>query len=77
MGIRPWPQNPTKKLTHLVNILGHLLSPNHVSNYSDLVPGNLILIDELKGEARKPPKIFRVVLAPCAQFCLCEASKPK
>ena len=32
--------NPTKKLTRLVNLLGHLLvlSPNHVSNFSDLGP---------------------------------------
>ena len=29
-------QNPTKKLTHLVEILGHLLSRNHVSNFFDL-----------------------------------------
>ena len=29
------PQNPTKKLTHLVDLLGHLLSRNHVSNFSD------------------------------------------
>ena len=27
---------PTKKLTHLVEILGHLLSRNHVSNFFDL-----------------------------------------
>ena len=32
------PQNPTKKLTHLVDLLGHLLSQNHVSNFSDLGP---------------------------------------
>ena len=32
------PQNPTKKLTHLVDLLGHLLSRNHVSNFSDLGP---------------------------------------
>ena len=30
------PQNPTKKLTHLVDLLGHLLSRNRVSNFSDL-----------------------------------------
>ena len=30
------PQNRTKKLTHLVDILGHLLSRNHVSNFFDL-----------------------------------------
>ena len=36
-GVAPqWPQNPTKKLTHLVEILGHLLSRNHVSNFFDL-----------------------------------------
>ena len=28
------PQNPTKKLTYLVNLLGHLLSRNHVSYFS-------------------------------------------
>ena len=27
------PQNPTKKLTHLVHLLGHLLSQNYVSNF--------------------------------------------
>ena len=27
---------PTKNLTHLVEILGHLLSRNHVSNFFDL-----------------------------------------
>ena len=32
------PQNPTKNLTHLVDLLGHLLSRNHVSNFSDLGP---------------------------------------
>ena len=32
------PQNPTKKLIHLVHLLGHLLSRNHVSNFSDLGP---------------------------------------
>ena len=32
------PQNTTKKLTHLVHLLGHLLSRNHVSNFSDLGP---------------------------------------
>ena len=32
------PQNPTKKLTHLVDLLDHLLSRNHVSNFSDLGP---------------------------------------
>ena len=30
------PQNPTKKLTHLVEILGNLFSRNHVSNFFDL-----------------------------------------
>ena len=36
-GVAPQgPQNPTKKLTHLVEILGHLLSRNHVSNFFDL-----------------------------------------
>ena len=30
------PQNSTKKLTQLVDLLGHLLSRNHVSNFSDL-----------------------------------------
>ena len=30
------PQIPTKKLTHLVEFLGHPLSRNHVSNFSDL-----------------------------------------
>ena len=34
----PGPQNPTEKLTHLVDLLGHLLSRNHVSNFSDLGP---------------------------------------
>ena len=32
------PRNPTKKLTHLVNFLGHLFSLNRVSNFSDLGP---------------------------------------
>ena len=32
------PRNPIIKLTHLVNLLGHLLSRNHVSNFSDLEP---------------------------------------
>ena len=32
------PQNRTKKLTHLVDLLGHLLSRNHVYNFSDLGP---------------------------------------
>ena len=32
------PQNSTKKLTQLVDLLGHLLSRNHVSNFSDLGP---------------------------------------
>ena len=32
------PQNPTKKLTHWVDLLGHLLSRNYVSNLSDLGP---------------------------------------
>ena len=31
-------QNPTKKLTHLVDLLGHLLSRNCVSIFSDLGP---------------------------------------
>ena len=36
-GVTPQgPQNPTKTLTHLVDILGHLLSRNHVSNFFDL-----------------------------------------
>ena len=36
-GVAPQgPQNPTKKLNHLVDILGHLLSRNHVSNFFDL-----------------------------------------
>ena len=36
-GVAPQgPQNPTKNLTHLVEILGHLLSRNHVSNFFDL-----------------------------------------
>ena len=36
-GVAPQgPQNPTKTLTHLVDILGHLLSRNHVSNFFDL-----------------------------------------
>ena len=30
------PQNPTKKLTVWVKLLGHLLSRNHVSNFFDL-----------------------------------------
>ena len=30
------PQNRTKKLTHLVELLSHLLSRNQVSNFSDL-----------------------------------------
>ena len=38
---------------------------------------NLILKFELKGKARTHPEIFRVVLGPCAQFCLCEASEQK
>ena len=29
------PQNPNKKWTHLVDLLGHLLSRNFVSNSSD------------------------------------------
>ena len=32
-------RNPTKKVTHLVNLLGHLLSQNFVSNFFD--PGSL------------------------------------
>ena len=36
MGLRT--QNPTKNLTHSVDLLGHLLSWNCVSNYSDLWP---------------------------------------
>ena len=32
------PQNSFKKVTHLVDLLGHLLSRNHVSNFSDLGP---------------------------------------
>ena len=32
---------------------------------------------ELKGKARTFPDIFRVVLGPCAQCCLCEASEQK
>ena len=32
------PQNPTKKLTHLVDLLGHLLSRKCVSNFFDLGP---------------------------------------
>ena len=32
------PQNPTTTLTHLVDLLGHLLSRNHASNFSDLGP---------------------------------------
>ena len=32
------PQNLTKKLTQLVDLSGHLLSRNHVSNFSDLGP---------------------------------------
>ena len=32
------PQNPTKKLTHSVELLGYLLSRNHVSKFSDLGP---------------------------------------
>ena len=32
------PQNPTKKLTHFMYFLSHLLSRNHVSNFSDLPP---------------------------------------
>ena len=36
-GVAPQvPQKPTKKLTHLVEILVHLLSRNHVSNFFDL-----------------------------------------
>ena len=31
-------QNPNKKLTHLVDLLGHPLSRNHLSNFSDLAP---------------------------------------
>ena len=30
-------QNLTKKFTQLVDFLGHLLSRNHVSNFSDLL----------------------------------------
>ena len=30
------PQNPNKMLTYLVDLLGNLLSRNHVSNFSDL-----------------------------------------
>ena len=28
-----WAHKPTKKLTHFVELLGHLLSRNHVSNF--------------------------------------------
>ena len=30
------PRTPTKNLTHWVDLLGHLLSQNHFSNFSDL-----------------------------------------
>ena len=31
-----WPQNPIKKLTHLVALFGHLLSRNYGSKFFDL-----------------------------------------
>ena len=40
------PQNPTKTLTHLVNLLGHPLSRNHLSNFSDLGPPSPPLISK-------------------------------
>ena len=36
MGLRP--KNPITNLTHLVDLSGHLLSRNHVSNFFDLGP---------------------------------------
>ena len=43
------PRNPTKKLTHLVDLLGHLLFLNHVSNFSDLgFKSHEIAFDETK-----------------------------
>ena len=38
-------QNQTKKLTHLVDLLGHLLSRNHVSSFSELLLGNYRWMD--------------------------------
>ena len=35
------PQNPTKKLTHLVDFLGHMLSRNCFSKFFDLGPPSL------------------------------------
>ena len=60
-GVAPQgPQNPTKKLTHLVDILGHLLSRNHVSNFFDLgtppLPKNIYLelqVDHLQLEGNE------------------------
>ena len=34
------PQIPTEILTDLVDFLGHMLSRNHVSNFSDLDTGS-------------------------------------
>ena len=41
-------QNPTKKLTHLVDLLGHLLSRNHVSNFSVTDTFKRLVTDTLK-----------------------------